>query len=475
MQTRARSAEKQSVNVMSLAWNSVVRFLTVLAALIALAATTASAQPASTPGEALFVVSGRGWGHGVGMSQYGAYGMALEGRTHADILKHFYTGTQLGRASSKKLRVLLAEGRSAVTISSKGAITARDASGTAHKFPKGVLTLRPNLLLAGAGAKGRVKAASPLLLRPRKGRTLTFDGHPFRGDLELQAQGGFLNVINVVPLDSYIQGVVANEMPFSWPAEALEAQAIAARTYALASIVKGKPYHLFADVRDQVYRGVEGETAQTNAAVAATAGKVVTHGGRIATTFYFSSSGGKTANSEDVFGGPVPYLVSRPDPWDRASPHHRWGPVLIGARTVQSKLGGAARVIDLVGAPTPSGRFKSLTVQTLAGSTKVPGVLLRTSLGLRSTYVTIGVLRLDRPSGRVPAGAPLMLTGLARGLTSPVLASSVDGGSSWKPVGPLARDANGGISHVVMPDRTTRYRIQTKEASSPPILVQVAK
>ena len=118
---------------MSLAWNSVVRFLTVLAALIALAATTASAQPTPTPGEALFVVSGRGWGHGVGMSQYGAYGMALEGRTHAEILKHFYTGTQLGRASSKKLRVLLAEGRKAVTISSAGAITARDASGTARK------------------------------------------------------------------------------------------------------------------------------------------------------------------------------------------------------------------------------------------------------------------------------------------------------------------------------------------------------
>jgi stage II sporulation protein D len=472
MQTGPRGAEKQSVNVMSLAWNSVVRFLTVLAALIALVATTASAQPASTAGEALFVVSGRGWGHGVGMSQYGAYGMALEGRTHAEILKHFYTGTQIGRASSKKLRVLLAESRKAVTISSQGPFFVR-AGGKANKIAKGVLTLRGNLRFKGP--KGLVQGASPLLVRAARGRTLTFDGHPFRGDLELQSQGGFLNVINVVPLDAYIQGVVANEMPFSWPAEALEAQAIAARTYALANIVKGKPYHLFADVRDQVYRGVEGETAQTNAAVEATAGKVVMHGRRIATTFYFSSSGGKTANSEDVFGTPYPYLVSRPDPWDKASPHHRWGPVLIGARTVQSKLGGAARVVDLVGAPTPSGRFRSLTVQTLTGSTKVPGVLLRTSLGLRSTYVTIGVLRLDRPQGTVPAGAPLMLTGVARGLTSPVLSSSVDGGSSWRPVGPLARDANGGVSHVVMPDRTTRYRIQTKEAASPPILVQVAK
>ena len=462
---------------MPLAWNPVVRFLTVLAALIALVATTASAQPASTPGEALFVVSGRGWGHGVGMPQYGAYGMALEGRTHAAILKHFYTGTQLGRSGSKKLRVLLAEGRQAVTISSKGAITARDPAGAAHKIPKGVVTLRADLRIAGVKGivKGRVKAASPLVLRPRKGRLLTFDGHPFRGDLELQVRGGYLNVINVVPLDSYIQGVVANEMPFTWPEEALEAQAIAARTYAIASIVKGKPYHLFADVRDQVYRGVEGETTKTNAAVKATAGKVVLHGGKIVTTFYFSSSGGKTANSEDVFGSAVPYLVSRPDPWDKASPHHRWGPVLLGARTIQSKLGVGARVVDVVGAPTPSDRVKSLVVQTLTGPRTVPGALLRTSLGLRSTYVTIGVVRLDRPQGRVPAGSPLMLTGVARGLTSPVLQASNDGGSTWRPVGPLARDANGGISHVVMPDRTTRYRIQTKEAASPPILVQVTK
>ena len=445
----------------------------VLAALVALVATTASAQPAPATGEALVVVSGRGWGHGVGMSQYGAYGMALEGRTHEEILKHFYTGTELGRAGSKKLRVMLAEGRRAVAISSGGPLTVRDASGAVHKLPKGALTLRGNLRFIGP--KGLVQAKSPLLLRPRKGRTLTFDGHPFRGDLELQVEKGFLRVINVVSLDAYIQGVVANEMPFSWPAEALEAQAVAARTYALASIVKGKPYHLYSDVRDQVYRGIEGETARTNEAVRATGGKVVLYGGKIATTFYFSSSGGKTANAEDVFGSPVPYLVSRPDPWDKASPHHRWGPMVFGARTLQSKFGLSSRVVDVMGAPTPSGRVKTLGLQTLEGASKVPGVLLRTSLGLRSTYVTIGVLRLDRPQGKVIAGAPLLLTGVARGLPAPTLASSVDGGSTWTPVGPLGRDASGGVSITVNPTRTTRYRIQVKDASSPPILVQPTK
>jgi stage II sporulation protein D len=448
-----------------------LRFSTVLAALVAVVATTASAQPTPAPGEALFVVSGRGWGHGVGMSQYGAYGMALEGRSHEEILAHFYTGTKTGRAGGKKLRVLLAEGRRAVSLTSPGAFTVVDATGAKHRIQKGALTLTPTL--AFRGPNGRVRATSPLLVRPGKGGPLTFDGHPFRGAFELHDQAGFLRVINIVPLDAYIQGVVANEMPFSWPAEALEAQAVAARTYALASIVKGKPYHLYADVRDQVYRGVDGETARTNDAVRATAGKVVLHGGKIATTFYFSSSGGKTANSEDVFGSAVPYLVSRPDPWDKASPHHRWGPVLFGARTIQSKFGAGARVVDAVGVPTPSGRVKSLTLQTLEGSTKVPAVLLRTSLGLRSTWVTIGVLRLDPPAGPAVAGAPLRLTGIARGLLSPALAASVDGGASWSRVGPVARAANGAFSIEVKPTRTTRYRLQVKEGASPPILVRV--
>ena len=150
--------------------------------------------------------------------------------------------------------------------------------------------------------------------------------------------------MNVVALESYLQGVVPGEVPSSWPAEALKAQAVAARSYALANLVKGKPFDLYADVRSQVYGGVASEKPSTSKAVAATAGEVVLYGGKVATTFYFSTSGGKTASAADVFGQSIPYLVSRPDPWDKASPYHRWGPVLLGARTVQSKLGVDARV-----------------------------------------------------------------------------------------------------------------------------------
>ena len=137
---------------MSLAWSTAVRFLTVTAVLVALAAAAVSAsaqppQPTSVPGEALFVISGRGWGHGVGMSQYGAYGMANAGRTYAQILAHYYTGTELGPAPTTDVRVLLAESAPATTIASTVPFTVLDRTGVVHKVPAGPLVLRPKLSL----------------------------------------------------------------------------------------------------------------------------------------------------------------------------------------------------------------------------------------------------------------------------------------------------------------------------------------
>ena len=249
---------------MSLAWSTAVRLLTVCSVLVALAAGAAWAHPAQSEamsGEAVFVVSGRGWGHGVGMSQYGAYGMANAGHTHEEILAHYYSGTELGQAPTKQVRVLLAEARPAVTISSRKPFTALDARGETYKLAPGAIVLRSKLKLSTKD--GPVKAASPLLIRPGKDTPLAFDGVQYRGSFELAVQGNFIRVVNVVPLDSYLSGVVANEMPYTWPSEALKAQAVAARSYALANVVKGKPFDLYSDVRSQVYRGVAGEKPQT--------------------------------------------------------------------------------------------------------------------------------------------------------------------------------------------------------------------
>ncbi len=442
------------------------------AVLLVTGAASGQQNPSSSYGEAVFVVSGRGYGHGVGMSQYGAYGQALAGRTYDQILAHYYTGTQIGRAGRKELRVLLAEGRRAVTVSSPVPFTAADATGTTYKLPKGSLTLRADLSLPSD--VGPVTATQPLIIRPGKKAPLALDGKLYRGKLELVPQGTFLRVVNVVALESYLQGVVAGEVPFSWPVEVLKAQAVAARSYAIASLLKGKPFDLYADVRSQVYLGVAGEKPSTTKAVEDTAGEVVLYGGKVATTYYFSTSGGKTASAADVFGFAVPYLVSRPDPWDKLSPYHRWGPVLLGARTMQSKFGADARVIDGRGVGTPSGRLRTLMLETVGGTEQIPASLVRTALGLRSTWLTVGVLRLDRPSrGAVVFGSSTRLSGIGRGLGVPKLASSLEG-SSWTPVVTIAPDVAGAVAFDVTPLRTTRYRLEAEGGASPALLVQVA-
>jgi stage II sporulation protein D len=313
-----------------------------------------------------------------------------------------------------------------------------------------------------------------VIIRPGKKAPLALDGKLYRGKLELVPQGGFLRVVNIVALESYLQGVVAGEVPFSWPAEVLKAQAVAARSYAIASLLKGKPFDLYPDARSQMYLGVAGEKPSTTKAVADTAGEVVLYAGKVATTYYFSSSGGKTASAADVFGFAVPYLVSRPDPWDKLSPYFRWGPVLLGARTLQSKLDADARVIDARGVGTPSGRLRTLTLQTVGGEDQIPASLVRTALGLRSTWVTIGVLRLDRPTrGAVVFGSSTHLSGIGRGLGAPKLASSLDG-SSWSQGVAVSPDAVGAVAYDVTPARTTRYRLEAEGGASPALLVQVA-
>ena len=130
---------------------------------LTVAAVPAAGQqaPASSYGEAVFLVSGRGWGHGVGMSQYGAYGQAQAGRTYAQILGHYYSGTTIGNAGRKVVRVLLAEGRQAVTVTSAVPYTAVDATGSVFKLPKGAVTLRADLALSPRAGMPPVPAKAP--------------------------------------------------------------------------------------------------------------------------------------------------------------------------------------------------------------------------------------------------------------------------------------------------------------------------
>src|SRR5271154_1574946 len=131
--------------------------------------------------------------------------------------------------------------------------------------------------------------------------------------------------VQTIPLERYVRGVVSAEMPSSWPLAALEAQAVASRTYALTAHAGGSRFDVYSDTRSQVYLGVAAETAQTNTAVTATAGQIVTYAGKPAITYFFASSGGMTENVENSFIGaaPEPWLVGVADPYD-SGPAYAW-------------------------------------------------------------------------------------------------------------------------------------------------------
>ena len=147
-------------------------------------------------------------------------------------------------------------------------------------------------------------------------------------------------------------------MPSTWPNAALEAQAIAARSYALAqirSVPAASPFDLYADSRSQVYGGINAETPAVTKAVTATRNLVVLFHGKVATTYFSASSGGETMSAAEATGTPVPYLVAVPDPYDTLSPYHDWGPVLLSAADAAKALGLHGGLDDLVSDTRPDG------------------------------------------------------------------------------------------------------------------------
>ena len=235
-----------------------------------------------------FVASGRGWGHGVGMSQYGALGFANEGWTYDRILGHYYLGATLGPAPVARVRVLVAEARPSVKVRSQAPFRVRDVFGATYALPAGEIALGPQLRITVNGTPTAL--AGPIALLPGTA-PLELD-RAYRGQLEIAVTGTKLNAINVVGLEQYLAGVVAQEMPSSWPEEALKAQAVAARSYALSRRLTGKGFDLYADVRSQVYGGIRGEQPSTTAAVEATKGEVLLWEGKPIDALFHSTSGG---------------------------------------------------------------------------------------------------------------------------------------------------------------------------------------
>jgi stage II sporulation protein D len=433
-------------------------------------AAQSSPAPRGTPN---FLVTGRGWGHGVGLSQWGAYGFARQGATYDRILAHYYKGTTLGPAPVSRVRVLLVPGKSRLTISSQAPFRVRDGAGAAHALDAGAHAFGPGLRLRVDGRTQAQALPGPLIFSPGAS-PLRLD-RPYRGQLHVSVAAGRLRAVNHVGLEAYLFGVVPSEVPFHWPAEALKAQAVAARTYALAVRKVGNDFDLYPDVRSQVYRGIAGEKPSTSAAVQATAGRVVLYRGQIAKTYFFSTSGGRTATVTDVWPGspPTPYLVSVQDPYDSASPHHQWGPIPMTAARLKRALRAPGRLLDVRTVVTGSGRVRTVTAVGSQGQSTISGADVRRALGLRSTWFRIGVLSLVQPAGPATFNSVLTLTGVARGFGSVSLEQRPPKGA-WRVVGPVSRGPDGAVSVTTRPRESSEYRLGSGSAKSTAVRVSVA-
>jgi stage II sporulation protein D len=356
----------------------------------AAAAVLLSLYPLGAQASVSWVVHGRGFGHGVGMSAYGAYGYAKAGKSYRFILGHYFTGTSLGTLEKTRIvRVLL--GISPTDVGFSGATSAcgvqLDPGRSYEAHRKG-----NSVVLRSSGGKRLANCGRKLRAAGRGTIAIAGQG-TFRGALETvptESDAGSLNIVNTLAIEQYVKGVMPNEVPPSWPTEELKAQAVAVRSIAITGDVGGNGFDLYSDTRSQVYEGLESEYDRTNAAVAATRGQVVMYGGDVAQTLYSACSGGHTESAVNVFGSPVPYLVGVPDPYDYYCPLHKWTLDFSGPE-ISSRLGAylqgkLKRVLIVKTGVSP--RIVSAKLVGTGGTSTVTGSELSVALGGYDTWMT---------------------------------------------------------------------------------------
>jgi stage II sporulation protein D len=368
---------------MSRTINRIAKLLVALVALL-------SVYPVAAQASVSWVVHGRGFGHGVGMSAYGAYGYARAGKSYSFILGHYYRGTTIGTLDKPRVvRVLLDISPGDVEFSG-----ATSACGTAIDPARSYEAHRVGKTVKLRSSGGKPIADCGRKLRAAgRGKVAIAGQGTFRGALETvptESDAGSLNIVNALALEQYVKGVMPNEVPPSWPTEELKAHALAVRSIALTGDVGGNGFDLYSDTRSQVYEGLESEYDRTNQAVDATRGQVVMYGSEVAQTLYSACSGGHTESAVNVFGSPVPYLVGVPDPYDYYCPLHKWTLDFSGPE-ISSRLGGYLQgklkqvVITKTGL---SPRIISAKLVGTGGTTTITGSQLSVALGGYDTWMT---------------------------------------------------------------------------------------
>lgn len=365
------------------------------------------------PASGRFTVDGRGYGHGHGMSQWGAQGAALQGLGYRAIVGFYYPGTSWGTAS-KRVRVLITGDTTPdVVVDARRGLAVRDlGSGASYPLPNDLGADQWRLTTdsqnrdvvqydAGNGWRPWSPGGNPALqgqgeFRAKRGplTLVTPSGvHAYRGwlaGMKPSPTSTDRDTVNVVKMDSYLKGVVPREAYPSWQPAALQAQAVAARTYASFEQQANRDrYYQICDTSScQVYGGKDSEYDSTNAAVDATAGQILLYGGAPAFTQFAASSGGWTAYGNE------PYLPAQKDPYDGtpSNPVHSWSTTL-KASTIENAYPslGRLRSIHVTGRDGNgqwNGRILSMTLHGSKHDVTLSGVSFQSRFGFRSTWMS---------------------------------------------------------------------------------------
>jgi SpoIID/LytB domain protein len=392
------------------------------------------------------------------MSQWGAEGYALHGWDYRQILAHYYPHTAFTSVPDVPVRVLLLDRRPAVSLSSKAPFLLVDARGLRMHVPAGRITLGTSPRVHGVRLRLPITADAGA-------QPLAVDGAAYRGNITVERSTSGLAVVNTVPLERYVRSVVPSELPDGWQQQAYRAQAVAARSYAVASIRPTAAFDLYADPRSQTYGGIASETPATDEAAAQTAGQALTYDDHVISALYDSSSGGRTAAVQDAFPGasPQPYLVSVTDPFDTISPYHRWQVTLTGDQ-IRAKLGLASDSISVQ--HDGSGLASTVLLRAPGVQRTLTGRDFAAAFGLDSARFSVELITLEQP---IRIGKEnVQLSGVASHVGGAVIQREAPG-DSWTQVARVRPRADGRFSAIVRWSPGAAYRVAVDRVAGPPV------
>ncbi|MFC6154420.1 SpoIID/LytB domain-containing protein [Nocardioides yefusunii] len=370
---------------------------------------TAKTERFPAAGPAL-TIEGKGYGHGRGLSQYGAQGAAKSGLSSAEIIEFYYPGTDWGTVSGNVSVQISADNDNELRVRSRSGLKVRDlkakkvytlpANGAVEwrlvSTAKGTTALQFRTSTTASFKTWKKMAANAQFGAANKPISLVLPTGKvvqYRGTLRSSIVSGTTrrDTVNVVTMETYLRGVVPLEMPASWHPQAVAAQSVAARTYAAFErrSPMSKNYQICDTTRCQVYGGASAENKLSDAAIKSTAKKIVTYDGKPAFTQFGSSNGGVSA------AGSLPYQIQQSDPYDTwtGNPVRSWSTAvpLTQVQKAWPKIGTLTQiaVTRRSGTGEFGGRVEAMTLIGAKSKVQVTGDQFRTALGLRSTYFTI--------------------------------------------------------------------------------------